>query len=68
MILYTIVPEQLIYPVDDASFTKQRMVTYNGVEMMVEIGSHSECSVVRILSSDPQHFLQYQPGQKVWIQ
>jgi hypothetical protein len=67
MILYTIMPEELIYPLDEAVYAKQKIVNYNGVEMVVESCGDSGHSVVRVLSSNPQHYLQYEPGQKLWI-
>ncbi|WP_028399038.1 YlzJ-like family protein [Ectobacillus panaciterrae] len=67
MILYTIVPEQLIYPIDDRVYAKQKIVNCNGIDMVVEACGDSGYSIIRILSSDPQHYLQYQPGQRVWI-
>ncbi|MBO9128881.1 YlzJ-like family protein [Bacillus sp. 165] len=67
MILYTIMPEHLIFPTDETQFDKRRMVTYNGVSMMVEQGEYNQYVVVQVISSDPQHFLEYEPGQKVWL-
>jgi hypothetical protein len=67
MILYTIIPEHLIYPADETQFHKQKMVTYNGVSMLVETRETNQCAIVRVLSSDPQHYLEYHPGQKVWL-
>lgn len=68
MILYTIMPEEVLYPTDETVFTKQRLVNYGGCDLVVEATPGNEYTVVRILSSDPQHYLQYQPGQKVIIQ
>lgn len=68
MILYTVMPEQLVYPSDYSQFTKQRVVTMNGVEMLVAVGSEYDYSVIRVLSTDPEHFLLYEPGQKISLQ
>lgn len=68
MILYTIMPEQVIYPIDETVYTKQKIVTCGGIDMVVEADDNSEYSVVRVLSSDPQHYLYYQPGQRVSLQ
>jgi hypothetical protein len=68
MILYTIMPEQVIYPIDETVYTKQKIITYDGIDMVVEANANSEYSIVRVLSSDPQHYLYYQPGQRVWLQ
>ena len=67
MILYTIMPEEVLYPADETVFTKQRLVNCGGCDLVVEATPDNEYKVVRILSSDPQHYLQYQPGQKVII-
>ncbi|MFX3624678.1 MAG: YlzJ-like family protein [Ectobacillus sp.] len=67
MILYTIVPEHFIYPIDEAVYTKQKIVDFNGVQMVVENGPNGESQVIRVISSDPAHFLQYEPGQRLWI-
>ncbi|MCM3736264.1 YlzJ-like family protein [Bacillus cytotoxicus] len=65
MILYTIMPEQLVYPIDYIEFMKQKIIHVDGIEMVVEMGNENNYSVVRVLSTNPQHFLQYEPGQKI---
>ncbi|UOY93620.1 YlzJ-like family protein [Ectobacillus sp. JY-23] len=67
MILYTIVPEHFIYPVDEQIFHKQQIVSCNGVAMMVESNGEQGHAIVRVLSSNPQDYLRYQPGQQIWI-
>lgn len=65
MILYTIMPEQLVYPSDYSQCERQQIVNINGVEMVV-FEEEGHCySVVRVLSTNPSHYLQYEPGQKV---
>lgn len=65
MILYTIMPEQLVYPIDHTAFAKQKTIHVDGIDMVVEMGNENNYSVVRVLSTNPQHFLQYEPGQKI---
>ncbi|KEK25692.1 YlzJ-like family protein [Bacillus gaemokensis] len=65
MILYTIMPEQLIYPADYSQCEREQIVNVNGVEMVVSEQSNQCYSVVRILSTNPAHYLQYEPGQKI---
>ncbi|MEH7460890.1 YlzJ-like family protein [Bacillus thuringiensis] len=65
MILYTIMPEQLVYPMDYREFAKQKIIHVDGIDMVVEMGNENNYSVVRVLSTNPQHFLQYEPGQKI---
>jgi hypothetical protein len=65
MILYTMLPEELVFPVDMNTYGKQRMVQLNGVSVMVSENAQKQYEIVRLLSTDPQHFLneQYCPGQ-----
>ncbi|KFN04451.1 ribonuclease [Bacillus clarus] len=65
MILYTIMPEQLVYPADYSQCESQKVVNVNGVEMVVSEENNHSYSVVRVLSTDPSHYLQYEPGQKI---
>lgn len=67
MILYTMMPHELIFPNDAESFTKQQMVTYQGIPLLVEFTDQETVHVLRILSSDPQHFLndKLYPGAKI---
>jgi YlzJ-like protein len=67
MILYTIMPEQIVYPVDGVDYTKQRTVVVNNIEMVVENMAGNEYEVVRVLSTDPQHYLMYVPGQRLMM-
>ncbi|RLQ95687.1 YlzJ-like family protein [Falsibacillus albus] len=66
MILYTTVPQELIFPADASSYSNQKMVTFNGVPLMVEQNERGY-RVLRVLSSDPSHFLDrsYEPGQYI---
>lgn len=57
MILYTMMPEELIFPVSDSDYQKQKMVSYNGVSMIVSETPEMEYKIIRLLSSDPQHYL-----------
>ncbi|CAI8804426.1 MULTISPECIES: YlzJ-like family protein [Bacillus] len=65
MILYTIMPEQLVYQADYSQYEQQKIVNVNGVEMIVSEESSQYYSVVRVLSTNPSHYLQYEPGQKI---
>ena len=47
MILYTIMPEQLVYPVDYSQCESQKVVNINGVELMVSEEEHGCYSIVR---------------------
>lgn len=65
MILYTIMPEQLVYPADYSQCESQKVVNINGVELMVSEEEHGSYSIVRVLSTDPFHYLEFEPGQKI---
>ena len=65
MILYTIMPEQLVYQTDYSQYERQKIVNVNGIEMVVSEENSQYYSVVRVLSTNPSHYLQYEPGQKI---
>lgn len=67
MILYTMMPNEFIFPTAESVYEKQSIVTYNGVELLVQQTENSQYEIIRILSSDPSHYLdqQYCPGQKL---
>jgi hypothetical protein len=67
VILYTITPEQILYPIEGINYGSQRTVVVNSIEMVVENASGNEYEVVRILSTDPQHYLLYTPGQRLFL-
>ncbi|HWO96891.1 MAG TPA: YlzJ-like family protein [Bacillus sp. (in: firmicutes)] len=65
MILYTMMPEELVFPTDINVYDKQKVVQMNGVSVVVSENAQKQYEVVRLLSTDPQDFLkeQYCPGQ-----
>lgn len=67
MILYTMMPQEFIFPDDQEAFSKQQTIIYNGVPLLVEQIDVQTLQVVRLLSSNPQHFLdvRYSPGAKI---
>jgi hypothetical protein len=69
MILYTIMPQELVYPTRDEEFQKQKMVNVNGVSMLVQDKGAIGYEIIRLLSTDPQHYLheQYMPGSRIQI-
>ncbi|WP_096199418.1 YlzJ-like family protein [Bacillus sp. FJAT-45350] len=64
MILYTTVPQELIYPEQEESFAKQQTIEIAGGLLVVEAVSESEYKVIRLISSDPMQYLNssYSPG------
>ncbi len=67
MILYTMMPNELIFPYEKEDCQKQIKIIYNGVPLLVEPADPQTFQVVRVLSSDPQHFLdnRFCPGAKI---
>jgi hypothetical protein len=69
VILYTMMPQELIFPTDELEFSKQMMIEYDGIPLLVEDNMDQTYQVIRILSSDPKHYLdsRYTPGSKISI-
>lgn len=67
MILYTTVPYELIFPSEMEALEKQKTITYNGVPLLVDCTEPYNMQIIRVLSSDPQHFLdnRFSPGTKI---
>ncbi|WML39110.1 YlzJ-like family protein [Neobacillus sp. OS1-2] len=67
MILYTIMPNELVFPYEAETTSKQQTMTYQGIPLLVECADPQNVQVLRILSSDPQHFMndQIYPGAKI---
>lgn len=67
MILYTIVPPEHIYPQDFEALSGQMMMNYNGIPLLVEKEEGFSYRVVKIVSSDPNHFLRDDccPGTRI---
>ncbi len=67
MILYTMMPNELIFPYEPEAESKQQMITYQGIPLLVELADQQHVQVIRILSSDPQHYMNEQicPGSKI---
>ncbi|WP_147532188.1 YlzJ-like family protein [Bacillus marasmi] len=67
MILYTMMPHELVFPEQAQTEPGQMLVTYEGIPVMVEKTAEQDLRVVRILSTDPQHYLndKITPGAKI---
>jgi len=63
MILYTIMPYEHIYP-EDTQASNLELISWNGIPLFAE-REENRYKVVRILSTDPAHYLNQQitPGQ-----
>lgn len=69
MILYTMMPNELVFPTMEEDFHKQKVMEINGVSLLVQETMAREYQIVRLLSSDPLHYLneQYMPGRVVQL-
>ncbi|MFF2449793.1 YlzJ-like family protein [Neobacillus sp. NPDC058068] len=69
MILYTMMPNELIFPYEADMINKQQMITFQGIPLLVDAADQQNVQVVRILSSDPQHFMDERicPGAKISV-
>jgi hypothetical protein len=67
MILYTIVPEHLIFPPADDEYGKQKIVYHDGIPFLARETETKEWEIVRNLSTNPLHFLneKYAPGERI---
>ena len=67
MILYTIVPQEQIFPTEQAVYSKQQLIQYNGIPVIVEQEEDHSLRIVKVVSSDPSHFLREDccPGTKI---
>ncbi|AUO10871.1 YlzJ-like family protein [Priestia megaterium] len=66
MILYTMMPQELIfqqsYPQEQS---QPKLINHNGIPVIVEENEQKQQQIVRILSTNPQDYLNenYYPGQ-----
>ncbi|MCU9612047.1 YlzJ-like family protein [Caldibacillus lycopersici] len=58
MILYTIIPQELIFETEQKALeNKERFVHYQGIPVAIEPVNGNEVRVTKILSTDPTHYL-----------
>ncbi|WP_113929947.1 YlzJ-like family protein [Bacillus sp. P14.5] len=64
MILYTTVPQEMIFPAEESAYSQQMVIEWQGIPLLVE-QSEQQYRVVRVMSSNPDHYLNDQicPGQ-----
>lgn len=67
MILYTMIPHEMIFQENDDSFLKEETLEIDGGLLVVQMISEHEYKIVRLISSDPNLYLnpRYAPGQIV---
>ncbi len=68
MIIYTMMPQELIFPHEPEENASQMVLDYNGVQVLAE-RVEDGFSIVRILSSNPEDFMKpgLAPGTKISI-
>lgn len=67
MILYTTMPYEQVFPPSEEKSTNQVMVSYKGIPVMAELTENHEYRVVRVMSTDPNHYMEQacMPGSKI---
>jgi hypothetical protein len=60
-------PQELIYQTENDDFGKQKIVSYEGIPLLVEVNAGQECRILRVMSSDPSHYMdeRYTPGSMI---
>ncbi len=71
MILYTSMPQELIFQPEESAFARQKFLSFEGIPVLAEaVGDMpQEYTVIRVMSTDPNHFLddRCMPGSKITI-
>ncbi|WP_394232472.1 YlzJ-like family protein [Niallia oryzisoli] len=57
MILYTTMPQELIFQTEELEYEKQKVIEYEGVPLLVEMNENHDFRILRIMSSDPSHYM-----------
>jgi hypothetical protein len=60
-------PLESIYPTDQQEYSNQQYMEYNGVPMLVDCVGGTSFEIKRVVSTDPAHYMQYEPGQRIFI-
>jgi hypothetical protein len=70
MILYTMMPYEQVFPPAEDSSSQQIMINYNGIPVMAEWTENHEYRVVRVMSTDPNHYMNNScmPGSIISVQ
>ncbi|SFJ24279.1 YlzJ-like family protein [Thermoflavimicrobium dichotomicum] len=70
MIHYSPLPAELIFQDPYALSSVHQEIVVDGVQMLVHIDQTGSAKIVRLLSGNPQHYLdpRFQPGNSIqWI-
>lgn len=69
MILYTAMPDEWVYQTDSSEYAKQKIVTFEGIPLLVESTGGSDYRVVQVMSTNPNDFMNEYigPGVKITL-
>ncbi|NKE06441.1 YlzJ-like family protein [Mesobacillus selenatarsenatis] len=69
MILYTMMPHEQVFPPNEEAAVNQVMISYNGIPIMAEYTENHEYRVVRVMSTDPNHYMETSclPGSTITL-
>jgi hypothetical protein len=69
MILYTIMPQEQIFPAADDVYSSVIPISYKGIELMATRSAPNAYRVDRIVSTDPAHYMDdtIQPGSYIYL-
>ncbi|SJZ31594.1 YlzJ-like family protein [Selenihalanaerobacter shriftii] len=67
MVYYSIIPGDMIFTEEEENEVELLEVEVNGVTMVIDQTEIDKGKVVKVISSDPQDYMQldYQPGNKI---
>jgi hypothetical protein len=67
MILYSVIPSEIVFGNFDEAFREYREMDYLGQKVLVSALSNNSFEIVRVLSTSPKVFLnpKLQPGQLI---
>jgi hypothetical protein len=57
MILYTMMPHEQVFPYSEEEAINQVLISYNGIPLMAEWTENNEYRIVRVMSTDPNHYM-----------
>lgn len=69
MLLYTIVPEEIVFKRSEDEIESTQEIVYGGKKMLVYPVGFKQFQVVQLISSDPNDFLdtELQPGSVITL-
>ena len=53
MILYTTMPQEIIFQTPESEYGKQTVIQYEGIPLLVEMNENHDYRVIQVMSSDP---------------